>query len=203
MIKLVQIPKIIRGLFPSLIWHKERNKKKLYLTFDDGPHKVLTPFILRELKKNNAMATFFFVGSQVDKYPELVKLCLNHNHKIGNHTYSHLNGWESKNIDYYRDIEKAKNNINSNLFRPPYGKLKLSQLKVLKNQFKLIMWDVLSWDFDPNTTSEKCYKNIIKNTKNGSIIVMHENDKSIHKVKQVLPKLLKYYKAEGYAFEVL
>ncbi len=203
MLKLVKIPTLIQLLFPELLWSKERDKKILYLTFDDGPNNTVSPFILDELKKHKAKATFFYLGSEVEKYPKLVKRCLDENHQIGNHTYSHPNGWKANNNVYYQDIKKANKLINSNLFRPPYGRIKPSQINHLKKYYKIIMWDVLSWDFDKKTTAEECYNNIINNTKSGSIIVLHENEKSAKIVKEVLPKVLSYFSSQGYKFERL
>ena len=203
MLKLIQIPPIIQGVFPSITWNKERTNKTLYLTFDDGPHKTLTPFILDELKKYNAKATFFYQGYQVEKHPSLFKKCIEENHRIGNHTYSHLNGWTTKNEDYFKDIENANALINSKLFRPPYGRIKPSQLRHLNKSYDIIMWDILSWDFDKNTSADQCYNNIICNAEGGSIIVLHENQKSIKKVREVLPRVLKHFNSLGFKFESL
>ena len=201
--KLIKTPTLIQFFFPSLLWSKKRDKKILYLTFDDGPYNMLSPFILDELKKYKAKATFFYLGSKAEKYPQLIKRCKDENHQIGNHTYSHPNGWKSKNNEYYQDIEKANKLINSNLFRPPYGRIKPSQINHLKKYYKIIMWDILSWDFDKKTSPEECYNNIIKNTKSGSIIVLHENEKSAKTVKEVLPKILSYFSSQGFKFEKL
>ena len=164
---------------------------------------MLSPFILDELKKYKAKATFFYLGSKAEKYPQLMKRCQDENHKIGNHSYSHPNGWITKNSRYYQDVEKANKLLNSNLFRPPYGKIKPSQINHLKKHYKIIMWDILSWDFDKKTFPEECYNNIINNTKSGSIIVLHENEKSAKTVKEVLPKILSYYSSQGFKFEKL
>tara|TARA_B100000161_G_scaffold244640_1_gene199054 strand:+ start:3514 stop:4125 length:612 start_codon:yes stop_codon:yes gene_type:complete len=201
--KLIKTPTLIQFFFPSLLWSKKRDKKILYLTFDDGPYNMLSPFILDELKKYKAKATFFYLGSKAEKYPQLIKRCKDENHKIGNHTYSHPNGWKTKNNRYYQDIEKANKLLNSNLFRPPYGRIKPSQINHLKKYYKIIMWDILSWDFDKKTSPEECYNNIIKNTKSGSIIVLHENEKSAKTVKEVLPKILSYFSSQGFKFEKL
>ena len=201
--KLIKTPTLIQFFFPSLLWSKKRDKKILYLTFDDGPYNMLSPFILDELKKYKAKATFFYLGSKAEKYPQLIKRCKDENHKIGNHTYSHPNGWKTKNSRYYQDIEKANKLLNSNLFRPPYGRIKPSQINHLKKYYKIIMWDILRWDFDKKTSAEECYNNIIKNTKSGSIIVLHENEKSAKTVKEVLPKILSYFSSQGFKFEKL
>ena len=203
MLKLVQIPAIIQRFFPSIIWNKEKVNKTIYLTFDDGPHESLTPFILDELKKYKAKATFFYQGSQAEKHPLLLKRCVEEKHQIGNHTYSHLNGWATKNEDYFKDIEKANEFLHSKLFRPPYGRIKPSQIRHISQYYDIIMWDILSWDFDKNTSTEECYNNIISNAMSGSIIVLHENEKSIENVKQVLPRVLSYFNSHGFKFETL
>jgi len=203
MLKLIKTPSFIRYIYPSLIWNKEKSRKTIYLTFDDGPCKDLSNFVLDELKKYQAKATFFYLGKQVEKYPKIIERCINENHQIGNHSYSHLNGWKTKNKKYYKDINKASKLINSNLFRPPYGRIKISQIKHLKKKYKIVMWDVLSWDFDENTCAKKCFKNIIENTSSGSIIVLHENEKTHKKVKEVLPKILNYFSSKGFTFDVL
>ena len=203
MLKLIKIPSFIQCLYPSLLWKNKSDSKTIYLTFDDGPCNTLSPFLLDELKKYKAKATFFYLGSQVEKYPQLVKRCHEENHQIGNHTYSHANGWKTKNNEYYQDIEKANKLINSNLFRPPYGRIKPSQINHLKKKYKIIMWDVLSWDFDKETSAEECYINVINNTKSGSIVVLHENEKSAKTVKEVLPKVLSYFSSRGFEFKRL
>ncbi len=203
MLKLIKIPAFLQYFFPSLLFKKKSSYKTIYLTFDDGPCNSLSPIILDELKKHEAKATFFYLGEEVEKYPQLFKRCLDENHQIGNHTYSHLNGWKTKNSEYYQDIEKANKVIKSNLFRPPYGRIKPSQINHLKKYYKIIMWDVLSWDFDKKTTTEECFNNIIQNAKAGSIIVLHENEKSAKTVKEVLPKVLSYFSSKGFKFEGL
>ena len=194
---------ILQKLFPSLIWNLTSKEKVIYITFDDGPHPELTPFILQELNKYNAKATFFIIGEEVDSYPSLYKDILKGNHSVGNHTYSHLNGWTTKNSEYFSDVEKCHSIINSKLFRPPFGRIKPSQIRHLKKAFKIVMWDVLSWDFHKNTSSDRCFKIIKKKTKNGSIIVFHENDKAIKNVKYCLPKMLEYFNKKGYVFKAI
>lgn len=203
MIKLIKTPALVQYFFPSLTWRKKSNSKNIYLTFDDGPHRTLSPFILDELIKYEAKATFFYLGKQVEKHPQLVKRCKDENHQIGNHTYSHLNGWKTSNNDYFADIEKANKIINAKLFRPPYGKIKPSQIKHLKERYNIIMWDVLSWDFKNKTSPIKCLNNILNHAKSGSIIVLHENDKSFKTLKKVLPKILSHFHSLGYKFEAL
>ena len=194
---------ILQMLFPSLIWNLPSKEKVIYITFDDGPNPELTPFILQELDKYNAKATFFLLGKEVDSHPSLYKDILQANHSVGNHTYSHLNGWATKNSKYFSDIEKCHSIMNSKLFRPPFGRIKPSQIRHLKKAFKIVMWDVLSWDFHKNTSAEKCFKIVKEKTKNGSIIVFHENDKAIKNVKYCLPKMLEHFSKQGYEFKAI
>ncbi|MBL6657959.1 MAG: polysaccharide deacetylase family protein [Flavobacteriales bacterium] len=194
---------ILQMLFPSLIWNFSSEEKVIYITFDDGPHPELTPFILQELDKHKAKATFFLLGKEVDLYPSLLNDILQKNHSVGNHTYSHLNGWKTKNREYFSDTDKCHAILSSKLFRPPFGRIKPSQIWRLRKTFKIIMWDVLSWDFHKAISPKKCFKIIKKKTKNGSIIVFHENDKAISNVKYCLPKILDYYAKEGYKFRAI
>ena len=196
----VKTPKIVQHVFPSIIWKKKTTKKKIWLTFDDGPDKKITVFLLNLLKKLKIHATFFLIGEQIVKYPELTKKIIEDGHVIGNHSYSHLNGLLTSNKTYYNDIDRAQKIVNSNIFRPPYGKISPIQLRTLKKKFKIIMWDVLSWDFKKNISSEKIYNNVINNTKKGSIIVFHNNIKSYQTIKRNLEKILVKLKEEGYSF---
>jgi peptidoglycan/xylan/chitin deacetylase (PgdA/CDA1 family) len=196
----VKTPKIVQQFFPSIIWKKKTTNKKIWLTFDDGPDKEITVFLLNLLKKLKIHATFFLIGEQVVKYPELTKKIIEDGHVIGNHSYSHLNGLLISNKTYYNDIDRAQKIVNSNIFRPPYGKISPIQLRTLKKKFKIIMWDVLSWDFKKNISSEKIYNNVINNTKKGSIIVFHNNIKSYQTIKRNLEKILVKLKEEGYSF---
>lgn len=196
----VKTPKIVQQFFPSIIWKKKTTNKKIWLTFDDGPDKEITVFLLNLLKKLKIHATFFLIGEQIVKYPELTKKIIEDGHVIGNHSYSHLNGLLISNKTYYNDIDRAQKIVNSNIFRPPYGKISPIQLRTLKKKFKIIMWDVLSWDFKKNISSEKIYNNVINNTKKGSIIVFHNNIKSYQTIKRNLEKILVKLKEEGYSF---
>lgn len=203
MLKLIKIPRFIQWIWPSLLWNKKSDEKYIYLTFDDGPINDLTPFILHELKKYNAEATFFYLGEQAEKNPNLVELCVKDKHKIGHHTYSHLNGWKTKNHNYFEDVEKGNKIVKSNLFRPPYGRIKPSQIRYLKQHYQIIMWDIMSYDFDQNISAIECYNKVIKHAKKGSIIVFHENEKSKQTLKEVLPKVLKHFDSLGYKFKAI
>ena len=200
---LVKTPKFIQNLFPNFIWKIPSNEKVIYLTFDDGPIPEVTPWVLETLKKFNAQATFFCVGDNVKKHPEVFQNVLAHGHSVGNHTYNHLNGWATDNIPYFHNVRHCANLVKSTLFRPPYGKLMPKQAQFLQRHYRIIMWDVLSGDFDPKITQEQCLNNVKLKTKPGSIVVFHDSLKSFEKLQFVLPKVLQYFSDKGYRFEAL
>ena len=200
----VKTPWWLKLLYPTCTWQIESSTKKIFLTFDDGPHPIITPFVLAELEKYDAKATFFCIGKNVMQEQEIYKKIIVAGHSVGNHTHNHLNGWKTDNNKYLDNIIEAKKHINSNLFRPPYGqitKYQLQQLPLKKFQLKAIMWTILSGDFDIKITPEKCLKNVITKTKTGSIIVFHDSEKAFSKLQYVLPKVLAYFAAKGYSFE--
>lgn len=203
MFYLVKTPWVFKKIYSAGIWEIPGQTKALYLTFDDGPHPEATPFVLEELKKYNAKATFFCIGKNVEQQNHLYSQILNEGHTAGNHSYSHLNGWKTNDRDYFEDIVKAKKYIDSNLFRPPYGKISKLQMKHLIEDFgmKIIMWSVLSADFDTRITPEQCLKNVSLNVKPGSIIVFHDSEKAYSRMKYTLPRILKLYSEMGYSFE--
>ena len=207
----VKTPSLVPVVFRNQIWSFSAKKKDIYLTFDDGPTPEITNWVLDTLKQYNAKATFFCIGKNIEKHPEIFQNILNHKHAIGNHTYTHLNGWKSDTKDYLNSILKTEKLLinsksliqNPKLFRPPYGKIKPSQVKMLlKNNYKIVMWSVLSGDFDTTITTENCLNNVIKNTGNGSIIVFHDSLKAFDKVQVVLPKILDYFSKKGYVFSL-
>ena len=179
-------------------------EKKIYLTFDDGPHPAATTFVLNELKKYNAKATFFCIGKNVAEQQELYKKILNDGHRVGNHTQNHLNGWKVSDEEYFKNINEAAKHIDSDLFRPPYGRVSQFQIAALiKQKMKIIMWDVLSGDFDKKINAATCTSNVVKNAINGSIIVFHDSEKAFEKLKVSLPETLNYFSRFGYSFEVI
>lgn len=200
---LVKAPFFLKLIYPKSIWNKSRKENKIYLTFDDGPIPELTPFVLDTLKQYNIKATFFCVGENIKKNPHLFDRILSEGHQVGNHTYNHLKGWETSDAKYLENIQQCQKLTKSNLFRPPYGKAKKSQLKKLYPNYQIIMWDVLTGDFDHSVSPEKCFINATKYTQNGSIIVFHDNIKAISRVKHALPKTIAYLLAKNYHFEVL
>jgi peptidoglycan/xylan/chitin deacetylase (PgdA/CDA1 family) len=207
MFYIATTPWWLRILFPSeLTWSFPTNEKILYLTFDDGPTPTVTEFVLDELKKYNAKATFFCIGENVQKHPHLYQRLFAEGHRIGNHTHNHLNGFHTKDELWLNNVKEAAKWIDSDLFRPPYGKLRSFPAKVLKESnppFKIIMWTVLSADFDTNISPQKCFDNVRKNTRPGSIIVFHDSEKAFPNLKFALPEVLKLFSAEGYRFEVI
>jgi peptidoglycan/xylan/chitin deacetylase (PgdA/CDA1 family) len=180
----------------------------IYLTFDDGPHEQATPFVLDQLKKHNAKASFFCIGKNVVAYPEIYKRIMDEGHTIGNHTYNHLNGWKTDEKEYLLDVSLAAKHIHSSLFRPPYGRIKSFQAKniaaAMKNpSAKIIMWDVLSGDFNEEITKEQCLQNVILNVKKGSIIVFHDSTKAYLNMEYSLPRTLDFFSEKGFRFEKL
>ena len=202
----VKTPWLLKALYPGMVWNKDRRSSCIYLTFDDGPIPVVTPFVLNILKQYNAKATFFCIGDNVRKHPEIFEQLKQDGHSIGNHTYNHLNGWGTPDKTYLDNFLKADALLNSNLFRPPYGRMKRSQVKLLeqaKPGLQLIMWDVLSADFDAAKSPEKCLDNVIKNAESGSIVLFHDSLKAREKMEYALPRAMEVWSKEGYAFEGL
>ena len=199
----VKVPKFVQRILPCITWSKKNTKNNIWLTFDDGPTPEVTPFILNILKKVDLKATFFLVGEQIDRYPELFNQIINEGHKIANHSYSHINSWKSKNSVYLNDIEKCQKFMPENkLFRPPYGKITPLQIMRLKKKYQIILWDVLSWDFSLSISSEKVKQNVLKNTSEGSIIVFHNNEKSFNTLKVILEKKIIELKQKKFSFSI-
>jgi len=200
---LIKTPGFVQGLFPNFTWKIPSSSKEIYLTFDDGPAPGTTQWILDLLSSYDAKATFFCVGENVEKYPEIFQSIKREGHQVGNHTYNHLAGWSTDNIEYFHNIRKCAQLVDSTLFRPPYGKMKPSQVQFLQRHYQIVMWDVLSGDFDEEMTAQKCAQNVIKNAKSGSIVVFHDNYKSFDVLKTALPEILENLKSRGYTFKAL
>ncbi len=203
MFYLVKSPWLLKKIYPECIWKINTLENVLYLTFDDGPHPVATTFVLDELRKYNAKATFFCIGKNVDENPGLYKKIIDEGHAVGNHTYNHLNGWKTDDAVYLDNIYKAKKIIDSNLFRPPYGRITKFQLKQLpaeKYKLKPVMWSVLSGDFDKEVSGEECYLTVAKNAGAGSVVVFHDSEKAMERLQHALPKVLKYFADKGFEF---
>jgi peptidoglycan/xylan/chitin deacetylase (PgdA/CDA1 family) len=226
---LKKISTIGKILCPSLLWNLPSKQKTLYLTFDDGPIPEVTPWVLALLKEYHAKATFFCIGENIVKHPKIFEQVLAEGHKVGNHSFNHLNGWKTPFSSYVENVQKAEEVIfekqearfkkqdfrterkenrketkNIKLFRPPYGKITPKQIKALQGQgFKIVMWEVISGDFDANISAENCLNNVLKNSKPGSIVVFHDSLKASEKLKEVLPKVLEYYHQKGFEFKAI
>ena len=187
----------------DMLWSVDTEKKQLFLTFDDGPTQVITEWVLKILADFNAKATFFCLGKNVELYPEIYQQIISEGHGVGNHTYDHPNGWQTEDSAYFKNVKKCTELIDSKLFRPPYGKISRSQNKVLKENYTVVMWDVLSGDFDLSITPEKCLDNVVSNAAKGSIIVMHDSLKAEKNLRHVLPKMLTHFIKKEYSFGVL
>ncbi len=197
---LVKTPKFIQNLFPNFTWRIPTDEKEIFLTFDDGPIPEVTPWVLDQLEQYDAKATFFCVGDNIRKHPEVFDQVVERGHAVGNHTYNHLNGWASDNLPYFHNIRHCAHLVNSVLFRPPYGQVKPRQAQFLQRHYRIVMWDVLSGDFDPNITPEQCLDNVINNAGPGSIVVFHDSLKAEDKLSYVLPRVLQHFRALGYSF---
>jgi peptidoglycan/xylan/chitin deacetylase (PgdA/CDA1 family) len=206
MFYLVKTPWILQKLYPDCLWNVRTTDKTLYLTFDDGPHPQVTPFVLDQLLKYNAKATFFCIGKNVNEHFDVYKKIISEGHKVGNHTYNHTNGWKTTDKKYLQDVRQAAKIIDTNIFRPPYGKITKFQIKALQGegfQLKTVMWDVLSGDFDKKVSKENCYLNVEKNAKPGSIIVFHDSLKSFPSLEYALPRVLGFYHEKNFQFKIL
>lgn len=198
----VTIPKVVKSIFPHFVWNIDSTQKTLYLTFDDGPTPEITNWVLDCLKSYNAKATFFCIGNNVELYPEIYNRIIKEGHAVGNHTFNHIKGWKVSTTDYINDVNKASNLIDSKLFRPPYGRLKPKQGKALiKKGYNIIMWSVLSLDWDKSITLTQCYNNVVKKAVSGNIIVFHDSVKASKKMMFALPKVLEYFTEKGFEFK--
>lgn len=204
----------IKKIFSNYVWDIPNTENKIYLTFDDGPTPDVTKWVLEELKKHEVKATFFCIGKNIENNPDLFQEIINEGHAIGNHTFNHLKGWNTATEIYLDNIALCNSQINnlnplisnlqSPIFRPPYGKINHSQSKELeKLGYKIIMWDVLSADFDQTITPEKCLENVLKNTTSGSIIIFHDSVKAYKNLEYALPMSLKILKERGFTFETI
>lgn len=230
-IRFVKIPEVVKTMFPNFVWDIPTSEKTIYLTFDDGPTPEITNWTLNTLKAYNAKATFFCIGNNVEKHPEIFQNIIKEGHAIGNHTHNHLKGWKTKTDDYLANIKLCENAFNDaylkfeklnpkfqisnskivnqksltvNLFRPPYGKIKSAQAKkLLALNYKIIMWDVISFDWDKNIKEETCLNNVITKAGNGSVVVFHDSLKATKNMTYTLPKVLDYFSKQGYCFKAI
>ena len=197
----IKTPELLKRLYPNQVWSLPAREKSVYLTFDDGPTPGVTDWVLETLQSHKAKATFFLVGDNAKKHPELVKNIVEQGHHIGNHTQNHLNGWSTETRDYVRNTLKCAEVLETNLFRPPYGRITRRQAAIMKKRFKIIMWDVLSGDFDKSISKEKVLRNVLANTVPGSIIVFHDSLKAESRMKYALPRVLDHFASEGFKFK--
>jgi peptidoglycan/xylan/chitin deacetylase (PgdA/CDA1 family) len=200
---LVRPPFLLKKFYPELLWRVKTDEKIAYLSFDDGPHPEITGWVLDQLKLYNAKAIFFCVGENVKRYPEMYARILAEGHLTGNHTYNHLNGWESDSRAYISNVITCSYAVKSSFFRPPYGRLKKSQSARIRLRYAIVMWDVLSGDFDRNTSPEKCFENTLKNSRKGSIVVFHDSLKAKANLYYTLPRYLEAMQKLGFRFDLL
>lgn len=196
-------PKLLQSLLPQCFWSLPNRQNKIYLTFDDGPTPEVLPVILKTLDAYKVPATFFCVGENMQKHPDLVWEMQKRNHAIGNHTYNHISGWRNKNATYFENVEACNKVYKSKLFRPPYGRLRTSQANELKRKYKIIMWDVLSYDYDKKVLPEICFRNVIDATKSGSVIVFHDNVKALKNLEYALPRSIDFLLKKDFVFDVI
>ncbi len=197
-----RIPSWIKWIYPSFIWQMQGNEKALYLTFDDGPHPTITPIVLDLLLKYNAKATFFCIGDRVKRYPEIMERIIVEGHAIGNHTQHHVNGWASSDLEYMDQVSQASKFIPSKLFRPPYGRIKRSQAALLQKEgYKVVMWTILSADYDHTITKEECIRRVVRRIESGDIYLFHDSEKGEERMVAVLPRLLKVATDKGFLFK--
>ncbi len=200
---IIEQPAIwLRWLYPRATWRMDRNEKAVYLTFDDGPIPEATPFILDTLSQYGVKATFFMVGDNVRKYPELYNKVVAAGHRIGNHTFNHIGGFRHTITTYKANADKADQLLHTDLFRPPHGWMRWDQYIWLRRKYRIVMWDLVTRDYSKWMTAEDVLNNVKRYTRNGSIITFHDSLKSIDKLHYALPEAIKWLKAEGYEFKV-
>ena len=190
---LIKTPWLLKKLYPNFVWDAARNPRCIYLTFDDGPIPIVTPFVLNILKQYDAKATFFCIGDNVRKHPDIFDQVKNDGHAIGNHTFNHLKGWDTDDKIYLDNFLQADELLDTKLFRPPYGRMKKSQLKLLQEArpgMQAIMWNILSADFDASITPEKCLDNVLRNTRGGDMVLFHDSLKAKERMEYALPRAM-------------
>ncbi|MCS6935559.1 MAG: polysaccharide deacetylase family protein [Chitinophagales bacterium] len=205
-----QPPALLRWIFKDCLWRVATDDKILHLTFDDGPQPGITDYVLDLLKEHNARATFFCIGSHITANPLLYKRIINEGHTAGNHTQHHLNGWSTSSPVYYNDIKACTATMHKHgalpreaLFRPPYGKLTFGQYLHIRRSYRIVMWDVICYDFLPAVSGEEVLRYVLRYSRNGSIVVMHDSHKAAEKVRYALPRLLRHFTDKGYKFAAL
>jgi peptidoglycan/xylan/chitin deacetylase (PgdA/CDA1 family) len=200
---LVSTPRLVQRIFPRFTWRVPTQEPVLYLTFDDGPIPELTPWVLDTLRPYGAKATFFCVGENVQRHPGIFAQLRAEGHGIGNHTHNHLNGWRTDTLPYLHNVRRCARLVPSRLFRPPYGRLRRQQADFLRRHFQVVLWDVLSGDFDPGITPQRCLQNVLASARPGSIVVLHDNVKATRNLQYALPGILDHFAGKGWRFERL
>lgn len=198
-----QPPKIVRALYPGAIWRMDPNEKAVYLTFDDGPIPEITPWVLDLLDKYDIKATFFMVGDNIRKYPDTFRMVVERGHRIGNHTFNHIRGFEFLTKNYLANTDKANEMMQTDLFRPPHGHMRWAQYHVLKKFYKIVMWDLVTRDYSKKRNGEQVFQIVKKYVRNGSIITFHDSLKAEKNMKYALPRSIEWLKEQGYEFKLL
>lgn len=198
-------PRLLRAFYSQFVWNVPTDEKIIYLTFDDGPIPDITEWVLQQLAQYQAKATFFCIGENIQKHPEVLAQVLEQGHSIGNHTFNHLNGWKTNDLIYNQNVEKCQAvlPVETNLFRPPYGRIKLSQAEPLLANHRIVMWDVLTGDFERYLSPAHCLEKTLEHTQAGSIVVLHDSLKAWQNMSYVLPRLLEHFAKQGFRFEAL
>jgi peptidoglycan/xylan/chitin deacetylase (PgdA/CDA1 family) len=200
---LVRPPLLLRKIYPGALWRVKSAEKKIYLTFDDGPVPGVTPAALSILKEFNIRATFFCVGENVQKYPEIFQQLIDQGHSTGNHTFHHVDGWNTTTRAYLREVQQCAEMVSSKLFRPPYGRMRPPQRKAIQRKYKIVLWDVLTYDFDKELSGEDCLQLALKNSREGSVVVFHDSEKAKERMLYALPKYIAEMKERGFEFGVV
>lgn len=200
---LVRTPALLKPLFRDLIWSMPTDRKEIYITFDDGPIPEVTPWVLETLQMHKALATFFVLGKNAAANPTLLDRIRAEGHTVGNHTWDHLNGWKTAHRTYLRNVLRVGSLGSFRLFRPPYGRITRAQANALRDRFEVVMWDVLSADFDPAVSGERCLQNVTSNAGPGSIVVFHDSLKAEPRLRFALPRVLEHFAEQGYVFKAL
>jgi peptidoglycan/xylan/chitin deacetylase (PgdA/CDA1 family) len=202
--RFFRTPSVLRSFYPSLLWRVDTSEKEIYLTFDDGPIHGPTDFVLDTLKSFNAKGTFFCIGDNIQKHPEQLKKIISEGHAVGNHTFNHLNGWRTTNDLYMQNVNECQLLLpEKKLFRPPFGRIKFSQVPLLKKDYQIVMWDILTFDYDRSLAKEKCLRGAISALRPGSIVVFHDSIKAEKNLTYVLPGFMEHCATEGYSFKAL
>lgn len=202
--RFFRTPAVLTTFYPSLLWRVNTSQKEIYLTFDDGPVPGPTDFVLETLEKYKAKATFFCIGDNIRKHPDQFKKIIDANHSVGNHTFNHLNGWKTSSEIYLQNVNECQALLPGNrLFRPPFGRIKKSQISLIKKNYQIVMWDLLTFDYDKSLAEEKCLRGAMSAARSGSIVVFHDSIKAEKNLTYVLPRFMEHCATEGYSFKAL